>query len=149
MDWKVVLPSFISTLGALSLNEAIAQTTLQSQTSTDPNRGPETMWCSSVKLGNAQSCLSSIQRLGAQNYSLSLNQSCTGREYGIDLSVKDVSGRCLRNVIFLKPTAKTGYIQSAVPPRVIDAVPIRDVAAKACYYRRHERVSCDGKSSMR
>ena len=35
MDWKVVLFSFISTLGALSLNQAIAQTTLQSQMSTN------------------------------------------------------------------------------------------------------------------
>lgn len=114
----------------------------------DPKRLAETAHCSSTRLGDMRQCLHPPQSTGAGLYAFGIKSSCSS---GIIAAIKtyDASGRCIRKVIRIgSGKASSNQVRSHAEPGVLDAISFKDRAVLECYARRHDRISCDGKTDF-
>jgi hypothetical protein len=112
----------------------------------DPQRLAATAHCSSTRLGDMKRCLRQPRSAGSELYTFGLKSSCSS---GVIAAVKtyDSSGRCIRKVIWIKRgEASSQPIRSMAQPDVIDAISYKNRAVLECYARRHDEISCDGRT---
>ena len=114
----------------------------------DPRRLVETAYCSSTRLGDMRQCLRQPQSAGAGLYAFGVKSSCSS---GIIAAIKtyDASGRCIRKVIRISSgKASSNPVRSHAEPAVLDAISFKSRAILECYARRHDLISCDGKTDF-
>jgi len=112
----------------------------------DPQRLSATVRCSSTKLGDMRRCLRQPRPAGSDLYTFGLKASCPS---GVVAAIKtyDASGRCIRKVIWIRSgEARSQPIISLDEPEVIDAISFKNRTLLECYARRHDQISCDGKT---
>lgn len=112
----------------------------------DPGRLVATARCSSTRLGDMSPCLRQPQSAGSELYTFGLKASCSS---GVIAAIKtyDVRGRCIRKVIWIRSGGENSQpIKSHAEPDVIDAISFKNRAILECYARRHDQISCDGKT---
>jgi hypothetical protein len=109
----------------------------------DPHRLSETTICSSTKLGDYKSCVGQPVSEGDHLYSFGLKPDCVARSLAA-IRTTDAQGRCIRRVVSVSADA-SAKVESHDEPAVLDAVEFREGIAE-CYSRRHENISCDGKT---
>jgi hypothetical protein len=112
----------------------------------DPRRLAETAMCSSIKLGDRRGCLRPPVAIGADTYVFGVKSNCSA---GVVAAVKTYSpeGRCIRKVVVVMPTTgRSDEVTSHAEPGVLDAISYRDRETFECYARRHDEISCDGKT---
>lgn len=111
----------------------------------DPARLSQTQSCSSLALGNSMTCLNPPTRREDGTYVFTVKPNCSAGLLAA-IGTTDGKGKCIRKVIKFSPEHKRSQaIESASAPVVLDAVPYRSQAGYACYTRRHNEISCDGK----
>jgi hypothetical protein len=102
--------------------------------------------CSSIKLGNRRGCLRPPVAIGTHTYVFGVKSNCSA---GVVAAVKTYSpeGRCIRKVVVVVPKAgRSDEVTSHGEPGVLDAISYRDRETFECYARRHDEISCDGKT---
>ncbi len=109
----------------------------------DPDRLSATAICSSTKLGDYKSCIGQPVSDGGHLYSFGLKNDCAARSLAA-IRTTDAQGRCVRRVVSVSADA-SAKVESHDEPAVLDAVEFREGIAE-CYSRRHENISCDGKT---
>ena len=112
----------------------------------DPGRLVETAHCSSTRLGDMRRCLRPPQSTGAGLYAFGARSSCSP---GVIAAIKiyDESGRCIRKVVRIRSgKANSTPVRSHAEPEVLDAISFKSHAILECYARRHDQISCDGKT---
>jgi hypothetical protein len=112
----------------------------------DPRRLAETAVCSSIKLGDRRGCLRPPVAIGANTYVFGVKSNCSA---GVVAAIKTYSteGRCIRKVVVVVPKAgRSDEVTSHGEPGVLDAISYRDRETFECYARRHDEISCDGKT---
>jgi len=109
----------------------------------DPDRLAATTACSSTNLGDYKSCIGPPISSGNDQFEFSLKPTCaTGSIAAI--STIDAKGRCVRQVVSLRPDTRSAIVESHGNPAVLDAVAFRQGIIE-CYARRHQNISCSGK----
>ena len=110
----------------------------------DPRRLAETAGCSSTALGDARKCLLEPVALKDGSYAFKIKPGCSS---GVIAAIKtyDEDGRCIRRVVPIAPHGRSEAVMSSAEPAVLDAIRNRGQNTFACYYRRHENISCNGK----
>jgi hypothetical protein len=112
----------------------------------DPQRLAATVQCSSTRLGDMRRCLRQPKQAGSELYTFGIKASCSS---GVIAAIKryDASGRCIRKVIWIRSDeASSQPIRSLAEPEVIDAISFKNRSVLECYARRHDQISCDGRT---